>query len=168
MLVVAVAALILQQTPGAVVWNPSPPPEPVVEAAPVETAPALPDWAIADPFAWERAQCSSLVRGAVSLNDCQARARSDLSAQLGPALPEALRPTGSGGNCVPTPGDRYAVTCAPPPRKVGVNKAPEERICENTPRRLENGAMTWEQQCCGTNTPPGEREGLTLRLFGQD
>ena len=58
-----VAAVILQQAaPGQVVWQEPAPPEPVVAEAPA--APALPDWARADPYGYERSECSPLMRKA--------------------------------------------------------------------------------------------------------
>lgn len=75
MLTAFALALVLQQ---AVVWEEpaqivEPEPAPIVAAAQVE----LPDWAIADPFSWERSQCSPLVRGDVPLEICQTRVRAD-------------------------------------------------------------------------------------------
>ncbi len=170
MLVAAIAALILQQTPGAVVWNPPPPPEPVAAQPRVANSSTLPDWAIADPFAWERSQCSSLIRGAVSLGACQARVRTELAANLGDALPEALKPTGLEGDCAPTDdaATGFAVSCAPQKRERAVVSAPQERVCENRPQRSSNGVVSWVETCRPSGSSSDEPEGLKLRLFGRD
>lgn len=170
MLVAAIAALILQQTPGAVVWNPPPQAGPVAEQAPVATSSTLPDWAIADPFAWERSQCSSLVRGAVSLGACQARVRTELAANLGDALPEALKPTGLESDCVPTDDAAagFAVSCAPQRRERAVVATPQEQVCENRPQRSSSGVVSWVEACRPSGASSDDGEGLKLRLFGRD
>lgn len=169
MFVAALAALLLQQTPGGVVWDPQPDLPVEAEQAP-EKATALPAWAIADPFAWERSQCSSLVRGAVSLGACQARVRTELAANLGDALPDALKPTGLEGECLPTdnPATGFAVSCAPQRRERAVASAPQERVCENRPQRTSNGVVSWVETCrpAGGSTDTGD--GLRLTLFGRD
>ena len=57
-----VAAVILQQAAGQVVWQEPAPPELVV--APTPAPSALPDWARADPYGYERSECSPLMRKA--------------------------------------------------------------------------------------------------------
>ncbi|MBB5746622.1 hypothetical protein GGR13_002226 [Brevundimonas variabilis] len=134
MLVVALVAFVLQQTSGGVVWDPQPDLRPDAEP-PRAAAPTLPDWAIADPFAWERSQCSSLVRGAVSLGACQARVRTELAANLGDALPPALKPTGLEGECLPTDNAAtgFAVSCAPQRRERAVVFAPRSACVKTVP-----------------------------------
>ena len=85
-------ALMLQQAAAGVVWSDDPPPpvEEVVVAAPV---PVLPAHALADPFGWERSQCSPFIRKDEPLEHCQARVRVTLAAVLGDRLPDGLRPS---------------------------------------------------------------------------
>ena len=93
MLVALVTVLMLQQAPPAIVW--STPVEPVVEA-PAAPPPPIPDWARADPFGYERSECSPLIRKAEESQDaCQARVRLALAANLGDALPAGLKPVGA-------------------------------------------------------------------------
>lgn len=169
MLVAALAVLVFQQTAGGVVWDPQPDLPVQTEPAP-PTAPALPDWAIADPFAWERAQCSSLVRGPVSLGACQARVRTELAANLGDALPEALRPTALEEECLPTDNAAtgFAVSCAPQRRERTVVSPPQEQVCENRPQRTSNGVVSWVETCRPAGGSTDNGEGLKLRLFGRD
>ena len=77
-MIAALMSLMLSLTPQdpTIVWSaPKAEPTPIV----VTPAPAptidLPDWARADPYAWERAQCSPLLRGDEDLQACQARVR---------------------------------------------------------------------------------------------
>ncbi len=169
MLVAAFAALVLQQAPpGGVVWGESPPPAPVAESQADRNETTLPAWALADPFAWERSQCSPLVRRDASLETCQVRVRAELSANLGDALPAALRPTGLEGDCVPaeTGSDgAYAVTCAPQRRERAVSPGIQERVCATQPQRQTNGAVTWVETCRPASGPEPE-QGLKFRLFG--
>lgn len=169
MLVVALVAFVLQQTSSGVVWNPQPDLRPDAEP-PRAAAPTLPEWAIADPFAWERSQCSSLVRGAVSLGACQARVRTELAANLGEALPPALKPTGLEGECLPTDNAAtgFAVSCAPQRRERAVVSAPQERVCENRPQRTGNGVVSWVETCRPAGGSSDTGEGLKLQLFGRD
>jgi hypothetical protein len=58
MLTALALALALQQS---VVWET---PAPIIEEAPPEVAApvtTLPDWAVADPFGWERSQCNPMI-----------------------------------------------------------------------------------------------------------
>lgn len=56
------SVLMMQQAAsGQVVWN-APPPAPT--EAPTVAAPSIPDWARADPFGYERSECSPLIRKA--------------------------------------------------------------------------------------------------------
>ncbi|HRJ64500.1 MAG TPA: hypothetical protein PLR59_09150, partial [Brevundimonas sp.] len=93
-----VFAVMLQQTAplpaaaGQVVWET---PAPVEAAQPVAAAdiPAIPDSARADPYGYERAECSPLIRSSrETLEACQARVRVILAAHLGDALPAGLTP----------------------------------------------------------------------------
>ncbi|MES2835498.1 MAG: hypothetical protein V4707_12410 [Pseudomonadota bacterium] len=88
---VALLIAALMQDPngaaaGTIAWSE---PAPVVEAPAVAPPPPLPAWALADPFGWERAQCSPMIRKDATLEACQARVRTDLAANLGDAC---LRP----------------------------------------------------------------------------
>ena len=169
MLVAAVIALVLQQTPGGVVWDPRPDLPIEAEQSPA-AAPTLPDWAIADPFAWERSQCSSLVRGPVSLGSCQARVRTELAANLGDALPDALKPTALEGECLPTDNAAtgFAVSCAPQRRERAVVSPPQAQVCENRPQRTGNGTVSWAETCRPAAGSASSEDGLKLRLFGRD
>ena len=169
MLIAAIAVLWFQQTPGGVVWDPQP--ELPIKAEPARTlAPTLPEWAIADPFAWERSQCSSLVRGATTLGACQARVRTELAANLGDALPEALRPTGLEGECLPTDDAAagFAISCAPQRRERAVVPTPPAQVCENRPQRSRNGAVSWAETCRPATGTSDNDHGLKLRLFGRE
>lgn len=147
---------------GTVAWTqPAAEPAPVVEAPP---PPALPDWALADPFAWERAQCSSLVRGDETLDACQARVRTDLAANLGDRLPAALRPPIL-QECRRT-ADGFAVDCGPPARADRpTTPLPREQDCGTRMTRTREGAAVFDSSCRpGVGEEP--REGLTIRLGG--
>ena len=88
MFVALAAAVLLQQAaPGQVVWQTPVPAEPAAAEAPA-AIPTIPDWARADPYGYERSECSPLVRKAEeSMEACQARVRTALAANLGDDLP---------------------------------------------------------------------------------
>jgi hypothetical protein len=162
MLTALTLAIALQQATGGTVWA-----EPVPEAiVPVETAvnPALPDWAIADPFGWERSQCSPLVRGAEPIGACQSRVRADLAVVLGDRLPAGLRPSDTPTPCLATPdaSGAFPVECREPERRVASNNPIQDQVCESRPRR-EGGAVAFVTEC----RPAGEtseRRGLSFRI----
>lgn len=163
------AALILQQAPpaGAVVWEEPGAPEVAVIATEPAQTPQLPEWALADPFAWERSQCSPLVRRDATLQACQTRVRSDLAANLGDALPPALKPVPLAGGCSPTSGDTgYAVECGPRQRPDRPVATSSERICETRPQRQGSGAVAWTEVCRPASGQEPEEEGLRIKLFG--
>ena len=168
MLTAVFAALILQQSAPAqtVVWDTPPEPAPVAAASP-PTTPTLPDWALADPFAWERSQCSPLMRREPTMEVCQARVRAELAANLGDALPPALAPSGTPEPCAPTAGDDYAVQCGTPPRAAVAAASPREQVCDTRPQRQPNGGVVWASEC---RPASGEarKDGLSFRLFGRD
>lgn len=154
--------LALQQTPGAVVWE-TPPAEPV-EAVEVTETPDLPAWALADPFGWERSQCSPLVRGEEPMAACQSRVRADLSLALGDRLPAGLRPADAPTPCQATPSadGSFPVECREPERRVAAANKVQDQVCESRPRR-EGGAVAFVTEC----RPAGatsERRGLSFRL----
>ena len=69
MLTALAVALMLQQAAGMISWDlpiESDPNAPV--ATPAAPPVVLPDWALADPFAWERSQCSPIIRKDASSN----------------------------------------------------------------------------------------------------
>ena len=73
--------LSMAQDP-TIVWSaeePAPTPTPVSQpiAAPIVD---IPEWGRNDPYAWERAQCSPLLRGDEDLASCQSRLRIELDA----------------------------------------------------------------------------------------
>ena len=164
MLTAFALAGVLQQ---AVVWEEpalvvEPEPAPIVAAAQVE----LPAWAIADPFSWERSQCSPLVRGDVPLEICQARVRAELSAALGDRLPAGLRPADEPAPCQATPDESgaYPVQCGVPERRAAAIVTPTITDCRSRPQR-QGGSVAFVTDC----RPEGQNEGgLSFRLFGKD
>ena len=168
MLIAALTALMLQQSAGTIAWEAPP----VTDAAPptvvevTSSSPALPDWAKADPFAWERSQCSPMIRKEASMEMCQVRVRTQLAAALGPQLPTGLSPeaitscrqvsNGSGG---------YDLTCAPAQRTLTSAPAPVAEICEERPTATARGAVSFERQCHPA-TGAASQDGLKFRLGG--
>ena len=162
MLTAFALVMVLQQ---AVVWET---PGPAPEAEPVEiAAPAsdLPTWALADPFAWERSQCSPLV-SREPLDVCQARVRVELSAALGDQLPAGLRPTGEPVPCLATPGDdgAYPVQCGVPERQAAATVTPTIPDCRPRAER-QGGSVAFVTDCRADDA--GSR-GLSINLFGKD
>lgn len=94
MLAIVFAAILQQAASGQVVWQTPPPPIPAAApSAPTADLPPLPDFARADPYGYERAECSPLIRKAEeSMEACQARVRMTLAAHLGDALPAGMAP----------------------------------------------------------------------------
>lgn len=166
----AVFAVMLQQAAtGQVVWET---PLPPVPAEPVIAAeiPAIPDTARADPYGYERAECSPLIRKAEeSMEACQQRVRVALAANLGAALPEGLAPAAGGlENCrQEAAGDRYALQCGAPGRNVPPPPDLRDRTCTTRPTGSVEGGMTFRETC----TVGGEEvrdEGLRIQLRGRD
>jgi len=166
MLFAALAQILMQQTAPAVVWNQPAPATIEAPAAPPAPSTSLPDWALADPFAYERAHCSAMVRGSTPLETCQAEARAQLAAALGDALPDALKPVGMPDDCRMAReaggGSAYARQCGPQQRTGAVATPPPEQDCRSRPAR--GGGFTSE--CRPTSGQ--EDEGLKLRLWGDD
>ncbi len=156
------AWLMAQSAPGAVVWETQP--APVVSVAPDRAAPDLPDWARADPFAWERSQCSPLIRGAEPMDTCQSRVRNDLYAALGDDLPAGLRPSTELTDCSPQPDGNYAMVCNAPRREPVIRPAPEQD-CRTRPQRQGQG-VAWTQDCRPLSQ--SDSDGLKFRLGGRD
>ena len=160
MLTALALALALQQ---AVVWET---PAPVVEAAPSEARAAvttLPDWAMADPFAWERSQCSPLV-SREPLDVCQTRVRAELSAALGDRLPAGLRPAGDPVPCLATPGDdgKYPIQCGVPERQAAATVTPRIQDCRPRPQR-QGGSVAFVTDCRADDE---SSRGLSINLLG--
>ncbi len=157
-------ALVLHQ---AVVWE-TPAPTPAAATTPAVVVPQvdLPDWALADPFSWERSQCSPLIRDEVSLETCQTRVRAELSAALGDRLPAGLRPAGEPVPCLATPGDNgaYAVQCGVPERQAAATVTPTIQDCRPRPQR-QGGSVAFVTDC---RTDDANEGGLSFRLFGKD
>ncbi len=163
----AVVAVILQQAaPGQIVWQEPAPPPPVVAEAPA--APALPDWARADPYGYERSECSPLLRKAnESLEACQARVRTALALDLG-ALPPGLAGGADAEDCrQAAAGDRYALQCAPRGRTVPSGPDMRVRECTTRPRSDGDGRMTFEEVCT-VNGQEDRGDGLRIRLGGDE
>ena len=157
------ALMTLQAAAGGVVWEQAAAPVPAAEA-PAAPAPDLPDWAKADPFAWERAQCSPLVRGDEGMGACQARVRADLFAVLGDTLPDALRPAAQLTDCGPRPDGNYALACNAPRREPAIPPPPEQD-CRTRPLRQGQG-VAWTQDCRPLGS--SDQGGLRVRLGGRD
>ena len=162
MLTVFAMAMVLQQ---AVVWET---PAPAAEAQPVAViAPVsdLPAWALADPFGWERSQCSPLV-SREPMETCQSRVRRELSAALGDQLPAGLRPAGDPVPCLATPGDDggYPVQCGAPERQASATVTPTIPDCRPRAQR-QGGSVAFVTDC----RPEGASQGgLSFRLGGRD
>lgn len=168
MLTALAMAMVLQQTAGgAVIWEA---PAPAAQPAPAaETATRdLPAWALADPFGWERAECSPMMRRDTSLEACQARVRGELHAALGDRLPAGLLPADTPVPCLATPGEdgAYPVQCGVPERRGTVVASVQAPDCRPRPTR-QGGAVAFVTEC-RTETPGNDQGGLTLRLFGKD
>lgn len=163
--IVATGLLIQQVVWGAPAAAPASEPAP----APASAASTLPDWARDDPFAWERSQCSPLVRAADEGADaCQARVRATLRTELGEtALPAAMR-TQPMEECGPAgEAGRYQTQCLPRERtSQATPTAPPERRCEVRPQRAgRDGAVGFQEVC---EPRPGEQQGLRINLGGRD
>lgn len=168
MFVAIAAALLVQSSPsGGVVWaSPSAPVEAevVAEAAP---APILPDWARKDPFAYERAQCSPMLRREATTEACQARVRGELLAALGDDLPAALRPAAVLEDCRQAQAEgAFDLQCGAPPRRDTPGAVLTERVCETRPTANRGGGVSWSETCRPANAPA--RQGLSIKLFGGD
>lgn len=166
---VALLIVLLMQDPngaaaaGTITWNQ---PAPVVAAAPPATPPpTLPAWALADPFGWERAQCSPMIRKDATLEACQARVRTDLAANLGDALPAALRPAAV-QECRRTE-DGYAVDCGAPERPGQSAPVLREQDCGTRMVRQREGGAAFTSDCRPVGGQQG-RDGLRIRLGGNN
>jgi hypothetical protein len=170
MLTAVVAALMLQQAAGMISWNP---PSPTTEApsetpaeAPGPAAPTLPDWAVADPYAWERSQCSPMIRKEASMEACQVRVRTQLAAVMGDRLPSRLAPDGiEGCRQVSNGAGGYELTCAPVQRTLNSAPAPVAEVCEERPTRSGNGAVSFARECRPA-TGATTKQGLSFKLGG--
>lgn len=161
-------SLTLQQAAGSPVVRDTP--APVVEADPaVELAGSdLPAWALADPFGWERAECSPMIRRDPTLEACQARIRADLYAALGDRLPAGLMPASTPVPCLATPGDdgTYPIRCGVPERPGTVTASVQAPDCRPRPTR-QGGALAFGTEC-RTESRSDNDSGVSFRLFGKD
>lgn len=169
MLAIVLVVMLQQAAPASdqVVWE-MPAAEPVVAATPLEI-PTIPESARADPYGYERAQCSPLMRKAdESLEACQSRVRVALAANLGAALPPGLAPVGSPDNCrQEAAGNRYALQCGSPTRAAPTGPVLRDRVCTTRPSVTGEGGVSFREEC----TDGGEHErdeGLKIRLGGED
>lgn len=121
----------------------------------------LPEWALRDPYSYERAQCSPLVRGDVPLGDCQARVRVELAAALGDALPPGLRPAAL-ENCRPSDASG-GVVCGPQRRSAASGPSLVEQDCST--RATSEG---FSSECRPVGQDDDDGGGLKLRLWGGD
>ena len=163
MLPMLMMATMLQQAVPA--WD-TPRAEPASVAAAVAPTLDLPAWALADPFAWERSQCSPLLRKEASLEACQARVRGELSAALGDRLPAGLQPPGEPVPCLATPDDAgaYPVQCGLPERRTAQTVTPRIAECRSRPTR-QGGSVAFVTEC---EPEAGETRGLTFRVGDRD
>ena len=167
MLAAAVVAIVLQQAaPGQVVWQEPAPAEPVI--APTPAAPALPDWARADPYGYERSECSPLIRKAnESMEACQARVRTALALDLGADLPPGLAGGAAAEQCrQEAAGDRYALQCGAPSRSAPGGPRLVDRACETRPRVQPEGGVVWTEECRPADGSRPPEDGLSIRLGG--
>lgn len=176
MLTAVFAALMLQQAAGMISWSPPPaadapmPPEASESSAPRAAAPRepeLPGWALADPFSWERSQCSPMIRKEASMELCQARVRTQLAAALGDRLPPGLQPSGvEGCRQVSNGQGGYELTCAPPQRQTASSTGtPAPEVCEERPTATGSGGVNFERRCAPA-TGQTQRDGLSFRIGG--
>lgn len=165
-MLLTLALALMQQTAPAVVWDQPAPAAEVAPAPPAAATSSLPAWALADPFAYERARCSPMVRGDTPLETCQAETRAQLALALGDALPDALKPVGAPDDCrmarEAAGGFVYARQCGPQQRSGAALTQPVEQDCR--PRPARGGGFTSE--CRPVSGQEGE--GLKLRLWGDD
>lgn len=166
MLVAVIAAIALQQAAGSIAWDSPVLPAETAPEAPAASPPAaaLPDWARADPFAWERAQCSPMVRKEDTMEACQVRVRSELALALGDRLPPALAPSGvEACRQVANEAGGFELTCAPVQRSLNATPAPVAEICEDRPVRNANGAVTFGRECRPASGP-ADRSGVGFTI----
>jgi hypothetical protein len=179
MLAIVFAVMLQQADYGLVVLPPPPPPpasgqvvweepSPAPVAAALVEIPSIPDSARADPYGYERAECSPLIRKASeSMEACQARVRTALAANLGDALPPGLAPAGAPDECrLAGAGDRYALQCGAPDRPARADVRPQERICESRPQARPQGGVAWTEECRPADGRPAAEDGLKIRLGG--
>ena len=155
--------LSMAQDP-TIVWSaeePAPTPTPVSQpiAAPIVD---IPEWGRNDPYAWERAQCSPLLRGDEVLAACQSRVRIALDAALGADTPAglAVRPGDLECSQMAARGDSqtYDLACGSERTARADAQAFERQrdartdLCDRTPRS-ERGSTTWTLAC---STPENE------------
>lgn len=152
-------------TAGAVTWTDEAP----AASEPAAPPPPIPDSARADPYGYERAECSPLIRSAgETMEACQARVRMALAANLGTDLPEGMAPGMKDEECRrEAAGDRYALQCDAPTRSAPLVPRLADQQCRSQPRRQPNGAVVWEETCRSDGREP-EREGLRSKLWGDD
>lgn len=169
MLLIVLAALALQDPPpaaaGTVAWDAAVTAPPAPEAPPA-VLPPIPDWALADPFAWERAQCSPSVRKDATLEACQGRVRADLAAHLGDRLPAALRPDAI-QECRRT-ADGFAVDCGAPQRPDRPLVVPREQDCGTRMTRSSERGAVFNTECRPAVGEERREDGVSIRVFGRD
>ena len=166
MLIAALAALLLQQSAGTIAWDTPVAADPEAPAQAAQPVSTLPDWARADPYGWERSQCSPMIRKDASIEACQVRVRTDLAAALGDRLPGGLAPDGIEGCRQLSDGKGgYETTCAPVQRTLATTAAPVAEICEERPTRTASGVVAFGRECRPA-TGATTTEGLSFRLGG--
>ena len=152
MLFTALAHLMLQSPAPVpeIAWD-APAPAVAEVAAPRPEGASVPQWALTDPFGYERARCNPMVRGDTPLDVCQSQVRSALAAALGDDLPDALRPRGMAGDCQMVEAaaggsDPRPAMRRPEPERGRLHRAPGDGLSSPPrARRLHLGVPTGEQ-----------------------
>ncbi len=174
MLTVVFAVMLQQAAPlpaatGQVVWE-TPASVAPAEAVAAIDLPAIPDSARADPWGYERAECSPLIRSSQeSLETCQARVRVTLAAHLGDALPAGLIPAGAPDECrQEAAGDRYALQCGAPAR-ASAPSGPDlaDSNCTTRPGVTGRGAVAFSETC-DRGGQVSREDGLKVTFGGSD
>ena len=175
-MIAALMSLMLSLTPQdpTIVWSaPKAEPTPIV----VTPAPAptidLPDWARADPYAWERAQCSPLLRGDEDLQACQARVRVALDAALKGETPAGLAVQPGDMECsqMATDGRAFDLACGDARDRLTDSRAYQRQredrqdLCDRDSGG-RRGSTSWNLMCSTPETEDRERGGLGSALRG--
>lgn len=169
MIAIVFTMLLQQAAPdpaGQVVWT-TPITPPIV--APPPPRPVLPEAARADPFGYERAECSPYIRASTeTLEACQFRIRTALAADLGDALPDGLKPSAESERCRPDPQTGgFALDCNNA-RTVPASPDLADRRCDTRPTRLPQGGVAYTENCASTRPGESESQGLRIKLGGDD
>lgn len=176
MIAALMSLMLLSQDP-TIVWSAEEPgPAPITAAQPVAMPTVdIPEWGRNDPYAWERAQCSPLVRGNEDLGACQSRVRLALDAALGGATPAGLSVRAGDLECsqMAARGDAqaYELACGAERAARAEDQAFQRQrdaktdLCDRTPRS-ERGSTTWTLACSTPENEDRARGNLESLLRG--